>query len=114
MNRHTSLALTGAFSAIVLLAANGKSYAQESDIKTAINAYHAAIKSLDMSKLDPLWAHDATVILINPRDKSISVGWDAVKKQWEAAFASLAELKDTRRMDLISRLKAMWRGRRAW
>ena len=95
MNRHTSLALTGAFFAIVLLAANGKSYAQESDIKTAINAYHAAIESLDMSKLDPLWAHDATVILINPRDKSISVGWDAVKKQWEAAFASLAELKDT-------------------
>ena len=95
MNRHTSLALTGAFSIVVLLAGNEKSYAQESDIKTAINAYHAAIESLDMSKMGPLWAHDATVILINPRDKSISVGWDAVKKHWEAAFANNLELKDT-------------------
>jgi ketosteroid isomerase-like protein len=81
--------------AVVLLSVNGKSYAQESDIKTAINAYHAGTESLDMSKMERLWAHDATVILINPNDKSISVGWDAVKKEWEAAFVSLAELKDT-------------------
>ena len=46
-------------------------------------------------KMDPLWAHDAYVILINPQDKSISIGWDAVKKNWESTFNSDSELKVT-------------------
>jgi len=45
--------------------------------------------------MDPLWAHDATVILLNPRDKKISVGWDAVKKNWEDAGNFWSELKVT-------------------
>jgi hypothetical protein len=48
------------FSVVVLLAGPGNSYAQQSDsdsIKAAIAAYHAVIEGLDMSKMDPLWAH---------------------------------------------------------
>jgi MgtC family len=65
-------------------AVNGTSYAQSDmdDVKAAVDAYHAAIASLDTSKMDPLWAHDATVTLINPANKSISVGWEAVTKIW--------------------------------
>jgi ketosteroid isomerase-like protein len=70
-------------------------YAQESDIKAAIDAYHAALGSLDISKMEPLWVHDATVMLINPSDKSISVGWDAVKKDWETNWNNYSELKVT-------------------
>jgi ketosteroid isomerase-like protein len=80
----------------VLLAVNGKSYAQQSEVnnvKAAVEAFHAALGTLDVSKMDPLWAHDAYVTLINPRDKSISVGWDAVKKNWEATFDADSELK---------------------
>jgi ketosteroid isomerase-like protein len=35
------------------------------------------------------------VMLINPADRSISVGWDAVKKDWEAQFNFLSDLKVT-------------------
>ncbi len=83
------------FAAVVLLAGNGKGYAQEADIKAAINAFHTALGSLDVSKMEPLWAHDATVISIQPRDKSISVGWDAVKKDWETTFGRVSELTVT-------------------
>jgi ketosteroid isomerase-like protein len=86
------------FSVVVLLAGNGNSYAQQSDIdnvKAAVAAYHAAIGSLDMSKMDPLWAHDAYVTVINPRNKGISVGWDAVEKNWESTLNSWSELKVT-------------------
>ena len=80
MNRRASTALIGralVFSIVVLLAGNGKSGAQQSDIdavKAAIAAYHAALGTLDVAKMDPLWAHDAGVMLVNPPDKSISVG----------------------------------------
>ena len=94
MNRRTSLALTGASPP-----SSCSPPTERATLRNPTSRPHQRIscrnESLDGSKLDPLWAHDATVILINPRDKIISVGWDAVKKQWEAAFASLAELKDT-------------------
>lgn len=98
MDRRTSITLTARallFSVVVLLVGNGTSYAQEADIKAAINTFHAALGSLDVSKMEPLWAHDADVISIQPRDKSISVGWDAVKKNWENTFACCSELKVT-------------------
>jgi ketosteroid isomerase-like protein len=98
MNRHATITLivrTLLFAAVVLLVGNGKGYAQEADIKTAIDTFHAALGSLDASKMEPLWAHHANVISIQPRDKSISVGWDAVKKDWETTFGRTAELKFT-------------------
>jgi|SRR5271155_17642 len=101
MNRRTTVALIARamlLSVVALLAGNGKSYAQQSDIdsvKAVVAAYHAALGSLDISKMDPLWAHDAYVTVINPRYKGISVGWDAVKKNWESTLNSWSELKVT-------------------
>jgi ketosteroid isomerase-like protein len=84
---------------LLLLAGGGGSYAQQSDVeqqvKAAIDAYHAAIGSLDIAKMDPLWAHDGNVMLVNPRDKSVSLGWDAVRKNWEATFNNNSEIKVT-------------------
>ena len=71
------------FGVVVLLAGAGRSYAQQSDtdsIKAAIAAFHAVIEGLDMTKMDPLWAHDPSVTNINPGDKTVSVGWDAVRE----------------------------------
>ncbi len=101
MHRRTTFTLVARallLSTFVLLAGNGKSYAEHSDIdavKAAIAAYHAAIGPLAMSKMAPLWAHDANVMLLNPREKSISVGWDAVNKAWEAAGNFWSELNIT-------------------
>ena len=83
------------FSVVAALAGGLKGYAQEANINAAVDAYHVALGSLDVSKMEPLWAHDNNVMLINPADRSISVGWDAVKKDWEAQFNFLSELKVT-------------------
>jgi ketosteroid isomerase-like protein len=98
MSRHASVALNLCallFSGTVLIASNAN--AQEADIKAAIDAYHAAISSLDITKMDPLWVHDASVMVINPRSKSVSVGWDAVRKAWQASTDNWSELKVTQR-----------------
>jgi len=95
LNSITLIARALLFSLVVLLAGGATSYAQESDIKSAVEAYHAALGSLDLSKMEPLWAHYANVILINPADRSVSVGWEAVKKDWEAQFDFLSDLKVT-------------------
>ena len=83
---------------LLLLVWNAASYAQQPDtdqVKAAIDAYHAAIGSLDIAKMEPLWAHDANVMLVNPRAKSVSVGWAAVEKDWQATFDGDSELKVT-------------------
>jgi len=90
-----SVGRTVLLSSAVMLAAHGTGHAQEAEIKAAIAANHAAIESLDVTKVDPLWVHDATVTLINPASKSISVGWDAVRKAWAAQSDYLAALKIT-------------------
>ena len=81
--------------ALLFLVGGGPSFAQEADVKAAIVAYHSAIESLDAAKMDPLWVHDASVMLVNPADKSIAIGWDAAKKSWETALNVISELKLT-------------------
>ena len=82
--------------------AGSTSYAQGQDnqtdasaVKDSISKVHAAISSLDISKMEPLWFHNVYVILVNPRDKSVSVGWDDVKKNWENAFDFWSRIKVT-------------------
>jgi len=96
MNRRLMVSLAGGL--LAMLVAGGTGRADESDeekIKAVIAAYHAAISSLDINKMDALWAHDDHVMSIQPRDKAISLGWDAVRKTWQATFASWSELTVT-------------------
>jgi len=83
-------------SAAVMVAGSGKSYASDADdVKAVVDAYHAALSALDVAKMEALWAHDDTVMDIEPRDKAISLGWDAVKKNFKTEFANTEELKLT-------------------
>jgi ketosteroid isomerase-like protein len=101
MHRYNSITLIQRallFSVVILLAGNGRSYGQQSDIdsvKAAIEAYHAAIESLTLSEMEPLWAHDSSATMILPVDRSVSVGWDAVQKHWEYLFIAVSSLKLT-------------------
>jgi hypothetical protein len=85
VNLHWSASLIASavlFSASVLV--TGKSYAGDvDDVKAVVDAYHAALTALDAAKMEALWAHDDTVMDIEPNDKAISLGWDAVKKNFE-------------------------------
>jgi ketosteroid isomerase-like protein len=73
--------------------------AQQSDsdaVKAAHASFLAALDSLDIKKMEPLLGRESYVTLVNPGDKSISVGFDAVKKHWEdGVFKEFAELKVT-------------------
>jgi ketosteroid isomerase-like protein len=100
MNRRKMISVAAALlgSGLVSLAGSGASSAEQSDtdkIKAAIVSFHAALTALDSEKMGEVWAHDADVMNINPRDKSVSVGWDAVSKNWKATFAFWSELKVT-------------------
>jgi ketosteroid isomerase-like protein len=77
----------------------GAAVAQQSEsdkVKAALEGFSAALSALDVGKMDAVWAHEADATLLNPRDNKISVGWDAIRKNWEATFAIWSDLKVTR------------------
>ncbi len=56
-------------------------------------AYHAALSSLNIAKIETLWAHDDSVTQLEPASKAIIHGWKAVKKGLEDFFGGFSELK---------------------
>ncbi len=99
---HRRTVLTGAATALALM--TGPAIAQQSDtdkVKAALDAFSAALSSRDLGKMEAVWAPDANAMLINPRDKSPTVGWDAIKKKWEGVFGAWSELKVTRTGETI-------------
>ena len=98
MDRRDVLRLT-ATATLGLALLPSQAMAQQSEIekvKAALDAFGAALSARDMGKMEAVWAHDPDAMLINPRDKSVAVGWDEIKKRWEAVFSAWSELKVTR------------------
>ena len=103
MNRltaRTTTAVALVFLATILLAGDRIGYAQprsDSDtVKAAVDAFHTALANLDIAKMQAVWAQEPHAVLVNPRDKTPAVGWDAVKKDWQdGVFAFWSELKLT-------------------
>jgi ketosteroid isomerase-like protein len=85
--------------ALALMMPLASARAQQSDadaVKAAVEAYDAAISARDAKAMDALWAHDPDALLVNPRDKTITVGWDAIKQNWDKVFGYWSSLKVTR------------------
>ena len=52
-------------------------------VKAASKAFYAALAVIDDgAAMEKVWAHTTYVTYVGPRSKSITVGWDAVKKAW--------------------------------
>jgi ketosteroid isomerase-like protein len=98
MNRRHIFRLS-AIAALAVTLLPGSALAQKSNtdaVKAAIASFHAALSSLDIRKMEPVWAQESYVTLINPADKGITVGWDGVRKNWqEGTFTDYTELKVT-------------------
>jgi ketosteroid isomerase-like protein len=99
MLRRNVLAATIGLGAVCLFAGTGTSHAQQSEaekVQAAIDGFHAAIGALDIKKMDEVWVHEPYAVVVNPRDKSITVGFDAIRKNFEdGVFKFWSELKVT-------------------
>jgi ketosteroid isomerase-like protein len=109
MNRRSIASLVSALLCAELILTVGSAVtAQQSDadgVKAAIAQFHDALGTLDIGKIDAFWVHDSDVVAINPRDKAIAVGWDAVRKSYQATFAFWSELKVTQKGEPHVRVK---------
>lgn len=63
------------------------------DVKAAVAAYHGALSSLNIAKIEALWTHDDGVMQLEPMSKTIIHGWPAVRKGLEGFFGGFSELK---------------------
>jgi len=73
---------------------NSYAGSDEDAVTAAVAAYNAAVDSLDARKMEASWAHDDTVMDIEPNTKTIAVGWDAVRKNIEGFFPAFTEIKN--------------------
>ncbi len=56
-----------------------------SNLKAANNAYYSALSKRDLQAMEKVWSCTADNILIAPPTNPIThVGWDAIKRNWEA------------------------------
>lgn len=85
MNRRSILSLS-AITALGLALLPSITVAQQADmegVKAASKAFYAALAVIDDgAAMEKVWAHTPYVTYVGPRSKSITVGWDAVKKAW--------------------------------
>jgi hypothetical protein len=96
------------------LVGGGTSYASDlDDVKAAVDANHTAIASLDISKIDAVWAHDGTVIDKEPVAKTSP--WVGKERGRISRTSSLRRRKSESRKSRgrISKFKAMSLGPRA-
>ena len=89
----TRWAFVAAMATACIWGTNSYAGTDEDAVKAAVANYHAALSSMDPAKLEALWAHDDTVMDIEPGAKAIAVGWDAVKKNIEGYFPIFTEMK---------------------
>ena len=56
--------------------------------------FYRAFESLDLAEMDDVWAHGDHVRCIHP-GWCLLVGWDSVRRSWEAIFKDSRELRFT-------------------
>jgi len=97
MNRQTLSRVTAATLLVVaVLVGSGKSYASDADdVKATIDEFHAALTALDIAKIDAVWAHDDRVMVKEPPDKAVTLGWEGARKHFEDLAGATTELKVT-------------------
>ena len=79
----------------MLLVCAASAHAQQADIDgiTAANkAFYAALSSRDIDAMDMVWAHKPYAIYIGPTRKTMSLGYDEVRKSWQAGFKRFSKI----------------------
>src|SRR5436309_14249235 len=78
------------------------------EIEQANAHFYQAFETLDLARMDLVWAHDEHVKCVHP-GWPILIGWDAVRSSWESIFENTAEMRFT-----LSDVRASACGDLAW
>jgi ketosteroid isomerase-like protein len=74
----------------------GPANAQPGDDTAAVlaanQAFYAALSALDLAAMENIWAHDPDVLYIGPFHRKIVIGWPAVRNEFVANKANVAEI----------------------
>jgi len=62
-------------------------------VKAANQAFYTALSAGDIAAMEKVWSSDPDIQNIGPRSKTVTVGWDMIKKGFEATHDAFPELK---------------------
>src|SRR5215467_8535744 len=65
--------------------------ADEDAVRRASASFYKAFESLDISRMEEIWAHDERVVCVHPGWER-AVGWPAVRSTWEKVFANTLQI----------------------
>jgi ketosteroid isomerase-like protein len=96
MERRQVFGAAAALAATPLLMSGKDANAQSADfeaIKTANQAFYAALSARDLKAMEAVWANKPYVVNIGPKSKTVLVGYDAaVSKYWANAFDFFSQM----------------------
>jgi ketosteroid isomerase-like protein len=74
----------------------GSALAQSNDDTAAVlaanQAFYRALSALDLAAMESIWAHDPDVLYIGPFHRKMVIGWPAVRTEFVANKANVAEI----------------------
>ena len=113
MNRRSILAATAALSYFWIVFAGVGTVAQQSsdveNVKAASSALYASLSTVDIAAVENAWAREPYIRYIGPTNKTISAGWNEVKKTLEASNRALSARKV-----ILSQAQIQTDGKLAW
>ncbi|MGH9572341.1 MAG: nuclear transport factor 2 family protein [Candidatus Acidiferrales bacterium] len=64
----------------------------EDAIRRANQEFYAAFESLDLARMEAVWAHDDFVECVQP-GWDLLLGWDEVRERWARVFANTSRVR---------------------
>ncbi len=65
---------------------------EEEAVRLANQAFYRAFESLELSRMDEVWAHDSLVTCVHP-GWPLAEGWPAVRQSWDTIFRNTPEIR---------------------
>ena len=78
------------------------------EVEQANARFYQAFETLDLARMDRVWAHDEHVKCVHP-GWPILIGWEAVRASWATIFENTGEMRFT-----LSDVRARVSGELAW
>jgi ketosteroid isomerase-like protein len=64
----------------------------EEEVRRANQEFYAAFESLDLKRMEAVWAHDDLVECVQP-GWDLLLGWDEVRERWARVFANTTRVR---------------------